>query len=97
MKLEVLIGFLADFIKRFIKPTPTFFKITQVISAVIFAIYGLPGVIETACTDMGLCIPLPEWWSGLYSKVTGVASVLTILIAQLTTTTTGKEDLDLKD
>lgn len=96
MKLELILGFLADLIKRFIKPTPAFFKITQVISGIIFAIYGLPGVIETLCTDMKICIPLPDWWAGLYSQVTGVASIITILIAQLTATSESKEDLDIK-
>jgi hypothetical protein len=96
MKLEILIGFIADLIKRFVKPTPQFFKVLQVLSAIIFAIFGLPGVIHSLCSQMGICIILPEWWDGLYSQVTGIASLVSILIAQLATPEENKGDLELK-
>jgi succinate dehydrogenase hydrophobic anchor subunit len=97
MKVDVLIGFVVDLIKRFIKPTPQFFKILQFLSAAIFALFGLQGVIHELCTSMGICISLPEWWDSLYSKATGIASILSMLIAQLTVTTDAKKDLDVKD
>jgi hypothetical protein len=97
MKGEVLIGFVVDLIKRFVKPTPQFFKILQFLSGIIFALFGLQGVIHELCDGMGICITLPEWWEGLYSKATGVASVLSILIAQLTVPTDAKENLEVKD
>ena len=97
MKLDVLIGFLVDLIKRFIKPTPRFFKILQFVSAVIFALFGLPGVINELCDGMGICIALPAWWDGLYSKATGVASILSIIITQLTVTEGAKKDLILRE
>jgi hypothetical protein len=97
MKVDVLIGFVVDLIKRFIKPTPQFFKVLQFLGAVIFAVTGLPALIESLCSNVGVCIPLPEWWEGLYSKAISWASILSVLIAQLTVVSEEKKDLILKD
>jgi hypothetical protein len=97
MKVELLIGFLADIIKRFIKPTPQFFKILQILSSIIFAITGLPEIIHSLCDNIGVCITMPIWWDSLHSTAMSYAAIFTILISQLTTKTEEKGDLVLKD
>lgn len=70
-------NFFAELLQRLFSNNPKFFKYVQAISAIIAVVTGLPAFLESAG------ISLPDWATALESKVTAVAAVITMLIAQL--------------
>ena len=75
---NILIDFLKEFILRFSKKSPTFFKIISGVSMVVALLSGLPGLFQE------LNIALPSWAEIFQNKIVAWASTIAFLISKLT-------------
>ncbi len=89
--MSVLLDFLAELVKRFFGKSPYFFKVVQIVSAIIGIISGLP----TALTAMG--VDLPDSWDSWILKAVSAASIGALFIAKLTLTQSAKDKLNLPE
>ena len=69
----MLQDFVLQLIKRLMSENPTFFKVIQVIAAIVALITFLPQILNEA----GFAIPT------LINKAAGIAALVSIFIAQL--------------
>ena len=83
---NILIDFIKEFILRFSKKSPTFFKIISGLSMAVALVSGLPGLFQE------LNIALPSWAEIFQNKIVAWASTIAFLISKLTV---DKERLDV--
>lgn len=90
MTFSDIASFLGQIIKRFVAPSPTFFKVVKYISVAVALITGLPAFLQ----ENG--IVLPEAIEVISSKVIMWAGVVSALIAQLTVNDQAKVEKGIK-
>lgn len=83
--------FIVELLVRITSKTPWFFRVVQIISSVALLITGLPQLLEQAGVD------IPEAWTGTFAQIVSIASIVSIFMAQLTTTAKVKQIEKLKD
>jgi hypothetical protein len=89
--MSILLDFAIEAVIRFFSKTPWFFKVLQVITAIVAIITGLPELLYNAGVD------LPDAWEAVSSKIISVAAMIGTIVAQFTTTIHVKEAEKLKD
>lgn len=82
--------FIGQIIKRFVAPSPTFFKVVKYVSVAIALITGLPAFLQENGID------LPEAIDVIASKVIMWAGVVAALVAQLTVDDQAKAERGIK-
>jgi hypothetical protein len=75
--MNSILKFIAELIGRLFSKNPTFFKVIQVISAIVALITGLPEYLAKAGIDLG-----PKLL-GLENKAIAIAALVALFIAQL--------------
>lgn len=83
--------FIVELLVRLTSKTPWFFRVVQIISTISLLITGLPQLLAQAGVE------IPEAWTGTVAQIVSVSSVVSIFLAQLTTTTKVKQIEKLKD
>lgn len=86
--------FFLELIKRWLTKKPWFFKTVQIVTSVTAAILLVPNFIE-AIQQGGFV--MPEKWSGVIQQIIGYALAAQAFIVQLTSTSSEKEDKEIKD
>lgn len=83
--------FIVELLVRLFSKTPWFFKVVQIIGAVALLISGIPQLLAQSGID------IPDAWTGTVSQIVSIAGFITIIVAQLTTTSEVKKVEHLKD
>lgn len=86
--------FFVELLLRLFSDKPWFFKVIQIVSAVIAVVLLGPSLVD-ALTGAG--VSLPQTWLDFVAKAVGVAGVVSIFIAQLTMKTKDKTNSGVKD
>lgn len=86
--------FIAELVTRLFGKTPWFFKVIQIISAIIAVVMLGPDILK-GIESGGL--ELPDTWSSFVAKAVGIAAAVSTVIAQLPVTTSVKEDKNIPD
>lgn len=89
--MSILLDFAIEAVIRFFSKTPWFFKVLQVLTALVAIITGLPEFLASVGVD------LPAAWEAVSSKIISVAALIGTIVAQFTTTIQVKEAEKLKD
>jgi len=87
----IMSDFIVELLVRLFSKTPWFFRVVQIISTVALLVSGIPQLLAQSG------VTIPAAWTGTVSQVVSIASVVSIFLAQLTTTTKVKEVEKLKD
>ena len=89
-----MIDFIAELLIRLFGKTPWFFKVVQIISAIIAIVMLGPDILDGIQSGG---IELPNTWTSFVKKAVGIAGVVSLVIAQLPVTTSVKEKENIPD
>lgn len=76
-----VITFFAELVGRLFSKTPAFFKVIQIVSAVVAIVTGLPGLLESAH------ITLPAAFTSLENSVVSIGGLVALFISSLPVST----------
>lgn len=82
--MDNIIAFLQEIYIRFISPSPKFFQIWQIISAIITFITGIPNLLQLMQQQLGVSLTLPNFMTSYEVKIVAFCSGVAWLMSKMT-------------